>query len=145
MQIPAPLRVRAVESRPAHPLRRRELRAEVARRVTRGAFRVRQPERLLFGRHAHGHDARAISALELRLHLGQPAVERQHEARRLWLQGEFINAKVRIHFTFGFQHGQLLAQKQRHARPRQLHGRAEQLAPLDRQPDWFECVSAKRP
>ena len=63
------------------PLRRRHLRAEVARRVTRGALRVRQPERLRFGRYAHRHDARAVSALELCLHLRQPAIECQNEAR----------------------------------------------------------------
>jgi len=70
--------------------------------------------------------------------LDQPAIERQDEARRLRLQREFINAKVRIHFTFSFQHSQLLAQERRNARSWQIHWRTEQLAPLHRQPDRFE-------
>ena len=113
------------ETRAAQLLRRRDLPAEVARRVPRGGLGVRQPERLVFRHHAHRHEARAVSALELRLHLKQRAVERENEARRRRLQRELINAEIRIHFALGFQHDQFLAEEQRHARAGEFDRRAE--------------------
>jgi 3',5'-cyclic AMP phosphodiesterase CpdA len=145
VQIPTALRVRSSETGGTHPLPSRELRTEVASRVARGAFRIRQPEGLVLGGHTHGHDARPIGALQLRLDLRQPALKSQDEARRLRFQGELIESEIRVHLAFRLEHDQFLAEEKRHALPREFQRGTKQIMPLLRQPYPVQRIPPKRP
>ena len=145
VQIPAALRIRAGKPRAPHPLRRRHLGGEIASRIAGGALGVRQPQRLVFGRDAQGHDARAVGTLKLRLQLRQPAVERENETRRLRFEREFFEHEVRVHLALGFEHSEFLAQKERHALARQFHRATKQIAPLRRQTHGLQHRAAESP
>src|SRR5207249_4571476 len=102
--VPA-IRVRAAKAGAEKPSHRSLLGSKVARRVARRTLWIRQPKTLIVGSNAHGHDSRAIFALEQGAQLCDAALQFQQELWPLRRELEIVQREVRFHRTAGAQSG----------------------------------------
>ena len=139
------IRARRAEAGAGQSRERRPLRGKVARSVARGRGRIRQPEffcssrrkealivcgrRSLLTSAATGRkNARPVDALEQRTESRQTALEFEEKSRRLRFESKILRFEVRFHVSARRQLRPVLAEKGRHSRPGNPHGRLQHAA-----------------
>ena len=144
-QLQSALRVQARETAALQPAERRLLRREIAGRITRRHLRIRQPDGLVRRRDAQRHDPRPIGALQPGGQLRKPALEFQQETRGLRFKRKIRRLKIGLHAARRLELRPVLAQKQRHLRPRDAHRRLENVPHQGRQSQRLELLAMPHP